>query len=86
MKTAHFLFIGLLTLSLYYPVYAQTAPTQSGPPSAGKKARQVLPPKAVRVTNNPPTYDGPVVVNTQELAEKMRTHSRTTDHLNRLVK
>jgi hypothetical protein len=74
MKTAQFLSIGLITLSLYHPVYAQTAPAQS--------AQQPVERKASKAAHKSKAYDGPVVMNPKELGEKMRYNSRPADKVN----
>jgi hypothetical protein len=81
MKTILFLCTGLVLLGLCPPSDAQTLPKRSGQHSGGKKTGRAVHQLRVETAHNTTTYDGPVVVNTQELAEKMRTHSRTTDHL-----
>jgi hypothetical protein len=78
MKRVQSLFMSLVLLGLFHGVSAQTVPARSGQKPAGKK---IVPKTAVGATPNLTTYDGPVVVNTQEIGEKMRSHSRPTDGL-----
>ena len=79
MKTILFLGIGLVLLGLGHSIDAQTLPKRSGQNSGGKKASKAVYKPTVKTAHNTTTYDGPVVVNPQELAEKMRTHSRPND-------
>jgi hypothetical protein len=81
MKIILFLCTGLVLLGLGHPSDAQTLPKRSGQNSGEKKADRAVHKARVETATHPTAYDGPVVVNTQEVGEKMRTYSRPTDGL-----
>jgi hypothetical protein len=79
MKPYLLLCTSLILLSFCHSIDAQTTPKKNNQKLPEKKVSRTSHKPAVKTAHNATTYDGPVVVNTQELGEKMRTYSRPGD-------
>jgi hypothetical protein len=79
MKTILFLCTGLVLLCLCHSIDAQSVTKKSDQKLSEKKASKTIHKPTVETAHNATTYDGPVIVNTHELGEKMRDHSHPGD-------